>query len=232
MSNRSFESDHRQKANKIIMRRTLYAAGIGLIPIPIVDAAGILGVQVLMIRDIAKIYEIEFKEQIVKSLITALAGDAAAVGLFKFIPGLGSFFGGASVAAVGAATTYALGKVFTQHFSQGGTLLDFDPVMSREFFQKEFEKGKKVVSDLRTKAGMGKKQESERKVYKSSDSNREIREQNKALHAEILALQQLQEILDKAGENFRLAVPDSWPGQATMAIKGDTEGLTSIQDVQ
>lgn len=52
------------------------------------------------------------------------------------------------MAVTAAAGTYATGKVFTYHFSQGGTLLDFDPVKSREFFQQEFESGQRFVADL------------------------------------------------------------------------------------
>lgn len=179
--------ERQQEARKITQRRTLYAAGAGLIPFPIVDAAALLGIQVLMIRDIAKAFDVDFKEQRVKSLITALAGDVATVGLFKFVPGLGTFFGGASAAAIGAASTYALGGVFTQHFSQGGTLLDFDPVKSREFFQREFEKGKQMVAGIKHKA-TGKKEPEESPHDPSS--YRELLEQNKALYAEIIALHQ------------------------------------------
>ena len=35
------------------------------------------------------------------------------------------------------ASTWAMGKVFTQHFATGGTLLDFDPDTMREHFKTE-----------------------------------------------------------------------------------------------
>lgn len=136
------------EANKITNRRTLYAAGIGLIPFPAVDAALVLGVQVWMIRDIAKAYDVEFKEQIVRSLITTLVGNVAVVGGIKLIPGVGTFVGGFATALSAGAATYALGRVFTLHFNQGGTLLDFDPISSREYFQNAYEEGKLFVSDL------------------------------------------------------------------------------------
>ena len=50
------------EAHKIIQRRTLYAAGAGLIPFPLVDAALLVGIQVTMVRSISKIYNVEFKE--------------------------------------------------------------------------------------------------------------------------------------------------------------------------
>ena len=186
-----------QQADNIILRRTLYAAGVGLIPLPIVDAAALLGIQVLMIKDIAEVYEVEFKEQRVKSLITTLAGNVAVVGLFKFVPILGTLLGGASVAVGGAATTYALGKVFSRHFGEGGTLLDLDPANFREFFQSEFEKGKKVIADMRKK----KKQEPEAEAGVKAETEGTqpepdattygtLVEQNKELHSEIQSLYQ------------------------------------------
>ena len=70
-----------------------------------------------------------------------MIGSISSVSLVKLIPGLGTVIGGATASVAGAAATYALGRVFTQHFDQGGTLLDFDPISSREYFQKEFESG-------------------------------------------------------------------------------------------
>lgn len=128
-------------AKKIIRRRMLYAAGLGLVPIPIIDAAGILTTQILMIKDIAKIYRVPFKEQRVKSLIGALVGSLATAGMLKAIPGLGTLAGGLSMSLTGVAATYALGKIFTLHFEQGGTLLDFDPVKSRKYFEQAYKEG-------------------------------------------------------------------------------------------
>jgi len=49
----------KKQADAITNRRTLYAAGVGLLPFPLIDVAALLGIQVVMIRDIAKIYEVE-----------------------------------------------------------------------------------------------------------------------------------------------------------------------------
>ena len=129
----------------------LYAAGLGLIPIPILDAAGILGVQVVMIKDIAKIYRAPFKDHIVKSLIGSLVGSVGTIGGIKAIPGVGSVLGGVTVSFSAAAATYAIGKVFAQHFAQGGTLLDFDPVKSRAYFQEQFIEGELKAKQFNTK---------------------------------------------------------------------------------
>src|SRR5271169_5928031 len=49
-----------------------------------------------------------------------------------------------------AAFTYAVGKVFVQHFASGDTFLDFDPKTVREYFARRFEEGKLVVSKMKT----------------------------------------------------------------------------------
>jgi hypothetical protein len=51
-----------------------------------------------------------------------------------------------------AAFTYAVGKVFLQHFASGGTFLDFDPKTVREYFAKMFDEGKLVVAKGKTEA--------------------------------------------------------------------------------
>ena len=65
------------------------------------------------------------------------------------IPGLGSIIGGITVSVFAGASTYALGEVFKKHFSSGGTILDFDPERLRKLYKEQFEKGKKVVEDLK-----------------------------------------------------------------------------------
>lgn len=185
--------DAKKKAQKIIQQRTLFAAGAGLIPIPIVDEAAILGVQLVMLKDIAKTYNIEFKQEVVKSLVGSILGNVGTVGLIKFIPGLGSFLGGAAVAVAGAAATYAVGKVFMQHFSQGGTLLDFDPISSRAYFKEEFEKGQHFVNEktnLTTQAIQEQAQPTKSVLIQESQS---LQTEIQKLQQEILALKQLQE---------------------------------------
>jgi len=135
-----------KQANKITNRKTLYAAGAGLIPFPIVDTATLLGVQLTMIRSIGNLYDIPFKKHLAKSLVGALISSIGSVSLIKVIPGIGTVIGGTTAAVAGAASTYALGKVFTQHFDQGGTLLDFDPISSRKYFQEEYEAGRLFVT--------------------------------------------------------------------------------------
>jgi len=67
-------------------------------------------------------------------------GSVGTISGLKFIPKIGTVLGGISTSTIGAASTYAVGQVFMQHFDQGGTLLDFE------------EKGKEVVAKLKEEA--------------------------------------------------------------------------------
>lgn len=147
--------EKQDRADEIINRRTIYAAGAGLIPIPILDLATLLGVQVVMIRDIASVYGLseQFRRKRVKHFIQVLLGDLGTIGVMsgvKAIPLIGPLVGMLGVPLTGAAATYALGKVFMQHFDQGGTLLDFDPDTSREYFHQQFEEGQRKAEEIKS----------------------------------------------------------------------------------
>ena len=176
-----------EEAGKIIRRKTLYAAGAGLVPLPIVDAALLLGIQLTMIRSISNLYKIEFKENLVKSIIGALVGSVGTAGVIKAIPGLGSILGGLTASTTGAAATYALGRVFAQHFDQGGTLLNFEPEKTRHFFEKEFEAGRMFVSDV---TDVENQVEKEKKGIFGNFFKSKKRAEEEAMKQEILATNQ------------------------------------------
>lgn len=185
MSSLEAQIKQKKKANSIIRFRTLFATGIGFVPFPVLDAAGILAIQLWMIRDLAKVYDIPFKKQLARSIIGSLVGNISTVGAIKFIPGLGSLLGGGAVALSGAAATYALGKVFIQHFSQGGTLLTFDPIKSQAYFQQLYEEGKASVEELKEQeAGF---KDVHTQAVASVDT---LRQTNEELKSTIASLQQ------------------------------------------
>ena len=111
-----------------------WSAGAGILPLPGIDMALIIGVQLRMLAKLAEVYGVPFKEQAAKSVVatlmatlvqnTLLGGLAFAL---RFTPVLGPLFGIAGLPALAAAGTFALGKVFITHFEAGGTFLDFDP---------------------------------------------------------------------------------------------------------
>jgi uncharacterized protein (DUF697 family) len=148
-------------AQKIVEKYMWWAAGAGLVPVPYLDMAAITAVDVKMIKELADTYGIEFVEERGKTLVAALTGGVASGMLarnvtvntvLRAIPIVGQAAATLSMSMFGGAATYALGKVFTQHFVAGGTLLDFDPEKARQYFGDQFKKGKSAVLRQRTPA--------------------------------------------------------------------------------
>ena len=134
------------RAMHIANRHMLYTGGAGLIPIPLFDIAAITALQVKMLSDIAKIYHIPLAPDRGKAVVTALIGGVLPTGLgfgavgsfMKRIPIVGPIIGVFTVSAFAAASTYAVARVFIQHFESGGTFLDFNPEEVRDHFSTEF----------------------------------------------------------------------------------------------
>lgn len=142
-----------------IIRKRVYAAiGIGFVPVPLVDLVGITAVQLEMIHALAKAYNVEFKKERVKSILSSLCGSVVTVAavpvlasLFKSIPVIGSTTGAATISITGGATTYAVGWVFDRHFRKGGNLVNFDTQEAKEYFKTKMSEGKSLVSKMKSK---------------------------------------------------------------------------------
>ncbi|MBF0201287.1 MAG: DUF697 domain-containing protein [Desulfamplus sp.] len=137
------------KADHIVKNRMIASVGAGLIPFPIIDLAALTGIQMDTVRALAKLYDVKFTKNLGKTAISSLTGALFPVATgpwvnsaAKTIPVVGQLMGTISMPVIAGASTYALGKVFIQHFESGGTFLSFDPEKVRNYFKEEFEKGK------------------------------------------------------------------------------------------
>jgi len=143
-------SEQQLRGMQIIQRNAMWSAGAGLVPIPVFDLAAIGAVQVKMLRELAKLYGLTLKDDwgkaTVATLIGAVAPASLALGsagsLLSSVPYVGTALKSVAVPGFALAVTYAIGKVFMQHFAAGGTFLDFDPEAVREHFKQEFEAAK------------------------------------------------------------------------------------------
>jgi uncharacterized protein (DUF697 family) len=121
-----------------------WSVGAGLIPLPLLDLAAITGVQLKMIHSISQLYGVPFARDAAKSIIGALVGGGSSTALavpaasaLKFVPIVGQIAGTLTEPALAAATTYALGKVFIQHYETGGNLLNFNAHDLRQYYQEQ-----------------------------------------------------------------------------------------------
>ncbi|MCI5120691.1 MAG: DUF697 domain-containing protein [Candidatus Electrothrix sp. AUS4] len=146
-------------AKRRIMQYTSAGMAVGVVPFPLLDLAALSAVQLKMLHGLAGIYDVEFKASLGKSAISSLVGGVlpvatvvpVAASLSKFIPGIGHALSYGTLVMLNGASTYAVGKVFAQHFASGGTFLTFDPEAVRDYFAEQYEKGKKVVASLKSK---------------------------------------------------------------------------------
>ena len=163
---------------KIIRHHVYYAMGVGLIPVPLVDFAGLTGIQINLLRKLAKSYNVPFLKDSVKNILSSMVGGALplamaaplAASVSKFIPIMGQTAGVVTMPILGGATTYALGKVFIQHFASGGTFLTFDPDKVKSFYKDMLEEGEKVAADIKKSVGRRKKEDTTQK--KASDAKK------------------------------------------------------------
>lgn len=140
-----------EQAEKLIKKYAFSSSLTGFIPVPMLDIVGLMGVQRIMLYRMSVLYCVPFQKHMAKALLTTLTGSLAsgvaapvAGSVLKVIPGIGSLVGGASMAALGGASTYAIGRVFKKHFEQGGTLEDFDPDKVEDELEAELKKGKQL----------------------------------------------------------------------------------------
>lgn len=141
-----------EEANSIIRNHMIWSMGAGLIPVPLVDFFAVGAIQLDMVRQLAALYEVEFKLTAGKAFIGTLTGTSLArIGAraVKLIPGIGSVLGGVTMSVMSGASSYAIGEVFKKHFETGGTFLDFDPGRLKKMYDEKFEKGRDIAKDLK-----------------------------------------------------------------------------------
>lgn len=148
------------QARKLINKYMWWSMGAGLLPLPLVDMAAILGLRMRMLYMLSKNYNVPFSSDPGKKMISFLLGAAIPLSLtdmvrstLKWVPFLGPMIGWMSMPIFTGATTYAIGKSFMMHFESGGTFLDFDPAKVRAYFRQEFEKGQKLASEMWRESG-------------------------------------------------------------------------------
>ena len=143
-----------------LIRNHVYASmGVGLVPIPLADFLALTGIQINLLRKLAKTYDVPFSKDTVKNILFSLVGGALptvasvplAVSVAKAVPFIGQTAGIVTMPIVAGAATYAIGKVFVRHFASGGTFLTFNPEKVKDYYTEMFKKGEEVASDIKEK---------------------------------------------------------------------------------
>lgn len=141
-----------EKVQEIINNHIVFSMIAGAIPVPLADIAAVTAIQLDMIKQIAKHRSIDYDENTGKSFASSLAGATFAkigASLIKSIPGIGTILGIGTQVVLSGASTYALGNIFDNHFSQGGTLLNFNTDKVKTKYNELLDRGKKMARKLK-----------------------------------------------------------------------------------
>ncbi len=147
-------TDKDAHASTIIRNHVIWSMGASyVVPLPIADVFAVSALQLDMIRQLCRVYGLDFAETQGKALVTSLTTSAmtkaGARSLIKLVPGIGTIVGGVATAVLNGASTYALGESFKKHLGSGGTFLDFDLERLKKMYNEKFEKGKDVAKQWR-----------------------------------------------------------------------------------
>ncbi len=138
------ENKRLETANSIIKEYMIYCGAAGFIPMPGFNWLAITAIQVRMLYSLSQLYDQSFLDHAIGASISALLGGFIPAvfsswnlrGLGGALPIVGTAVQYLAAPVTAAATTYAVGQVFVQHFEAGGSLENFDPAAAREQFEK------------------------------------------------------------------------------------------------
>lgn len=142
------ESVSLKKANRIILKHVMWTMASAVIPIHVVDVLGIVFIQNDMMKQLCKLYDFDYQQNVGKSIVASLITSSSAKGISLVFSKM-KVVDKAVLAATSAAFTYALGRLFISNFEKGISLVDIDLKAGEELFNEYFEKGKEVVTNMK-----------------------------------------------------------------------------------
>lgn len=148
------------EVDKIIYRHVMWVTLGSGIPVPALDVFVVLGMQLHMLKELCDYYDVPFSKQRGRSIVVALISGCATEGVAKgafvgsllnSIPVVNTFTAFLRVylpfklgIVVAGASTYAVGRIFAQHFAAGGSL-DEDSYKFKMYFKEQFKAGLEKV---------------------------------------------------------------------------------------
>jgi len=111
-----------QHLEDLIKRYCYWSFSASLLPVPIVDLAAMVTIQVKMIQEISKLYEIPLSEEKAKKTVAVLLANISSssfMSLAKFAPGIGYLAVTIPLTTINVTNTYAVGKILAHHFESG-----------------------------------------------------------------------------------------------------------------
>lgn len=128
----------KRQARRIVERHANLSAVGGVIPLPVVNIAGVTAILVHMVRRLCRLYGVPYEGNRARAVVIALMGGtmptglatAAATTLVWFVPGT-NMIGLAVSSVTASATARSIGRLMVQHFEDGATLANFPALGGR-----------------------------------------------------------------------------------------------------
>jgi uncharacterized protein (DUF697 family) len=144
----------RAKIEELIKNRSLLAAGMGIVPIPVFNFASVTAIQITMVQNITKLYNIEVKKSWIKNILSSVLGGVvttgganALVGGLAAAPLVGVSLAALAAPALNGLTTYAIGYMFTRYFESPDGFLKTNAKALGGWFKEGFKQGREKLGN-------------------------------------------------------------------------------------
>lgn len=152
----SLENRLKKQTDRLITDYMQWSKGMKFVPVPFANILGITNLQTKMIRDLARIYGCEYTDMLARLHVVAVVGGIGdrqiekmpLKKVLRMIPGIKILAGTLSLPSFAAASTYAVGHVFQEHFKGGGTLLNFRAHDAAVAYDTYLNKGKQIAETI------------------------------------------------------------------------------------
>ena len=145
--------DLTSKANRAVKIHSALSGALGVIPLPPLGVAMIVANNLKMLHKLSSIYGVKYYKDVGKEAISSFLVGCGTYsisgrliwGLSALAPAAAPVIGIVTIPIFGSSATYAIGKIFVQHFESGGTFLTFDPEKVRGHYAELFKEGKELT---------------------------------------------------------------------------------------
>jgi uncharacterized protein (DUF697 family) len=145
----------RARVEELIKNRSLLAAGMGIVPLPLFNLVSTTAIQVSMVQSITRLYNIEVKKSWIKNIIASVLGGLGATALsgvaaknLGAAPLLGISLAALSAPAMNGFATYAIGYMFVCYFEAPEGFLKANAGALKEWFADGFKDGREKLGGL------------------------------------------------------------------------------------
>jgi uncharacterized protein (DUF697 family) len=137
------------RIQEIIKNRSLLAAGLGIVPVPVFNLVSATAVQIAMVQTITRLYNVEVKKSWIKNILASVLGGFTATGLSVAAAGglgaaplVGTSLAVLSAPALNGLTTYAVGYMFVRYFESPDGFLKANVKALGGWFKEGFKEGR------------------------------------------------------------------------------------------